>query len=824
MPSNFASTNTGPATSVQRAFDPYGQLASETVTDNGVVSYAAGQSWDATGRRTQLAVGGANYGFGWQADGSLIYAGNPTGSGAYSYDTAGLLTNRLVGNRVTTLTSRDGEGRPLTINTTVNAASELGETLGYSGDGLLTTHTLIRGDFTDNRSYGYANLSRRLNQEQLNLNAASTWTNSFIYDRGVAGGPGALTTAGPTSASFGLWWSGLTDAFSRVNTETNNAIGFLAYGKVNGQSTLSAYLDSQPIQILDVGTNNMQWRTFLELPQGPHQLQINARHPSGFFTASATNSFTNNITYQVASDQYDAAGNITNRVYRNASGATNRTQTLSWDAKGRLHLVMERNTNNYGFNWSAVYDGLNRRISTTTILVSNGVPSVVPPQVLSSYYDPQTECLELGVLLTAAPQQEFLQDESSPSIQTTWKLYGPDLNGQYGGLNGVGGFEGVSPYQNTFDPVISDARGNVLAEETNGVPYWTLARPTGYGAVPGYRPVAFGNGVDLAHSSAWRGHAVDVTGFYYLHNRYYDPVAGQWLSFDPMPNDLDPNGQSFCGGDSINYFDPDGRLGKGATVSAGNALSSAANFINNTLYAMSYAVSSPVAPDWAYRNYGQQTEAFGNSIRGAAQTTYDVAAMASYGIVSPVAPNFAYNNYGGSMEQLGQVSTELSAGGANNSGAYRAGYTTFNVATVFLGGEIGNVGRMGEVPSITAKITTPIGELRAAGLKDAHHVIQDAAVRDLPGYDTQLAPGVQLPGPSTAAGTPHYFATQAQRMAGGGTYAAERAVAANSLRAAGYSEAQIQQALSEADAYFQSIGVTPSTVTRIPGNRVQANP
>jgi hypothetical protein len=119
----------------------------------------------------------------------------------------------------------------------------------------------------------------------------------------------------------------------------------------------------------------------------------------------------------------------------------------------------------------------------------------------------------------------------------------------------------------------------------------------------------------------------------------------------------------------------------------------------------------------------------------------------------------------------------------------------------------------------TEGVTTPIGELRAAGLQDAHHVIQDAAVRDLPGYDTQLAPGVQLEGPSTAVGTPHYLATQAQRAAGGGTYAAERDIAANSLRAAGYSEAQIQQALSEADNYFQSIGVNSTAPTRIPGNR-----
>jgi RHS repeat-associated protein len=138
-------------------------------------------------------------------------------------------------------------------------------------------------------------------------------------------------------------------------------------------------------------------------------------------------------------------------------------------------------------------------------------------------------------------------------------LYGPDLNGQYGGENGTGGLEGVSPYLNTFNPVISDARGNVLAEVTNGVPSWILARPTGYGAVPGYRPVAFGNGVDLAQSSAWRGRAVDVTGYYHLGLRDYDPVSGQWLSYDPMWNDRDPNGQSFCGGDPVNGFDSNGR-------------------------------------------------------------------------------------------------------------------------------------------------------------------------------------------------------------------------------------------------------------------------
>jgi hypothetical protein len=98
-------------------------------------------------------------------------------------------------------------------------------------------------------------------------------------------------------------------------------------------------------------------------------------------------------------------------------------------------------------------------------------------------------------------------------------------------------------------------------------------------------------------------------------------------------------------------------------------------------------------------------------------------------------------------------------------------------------------------------------------------VIQDAAARDLPGYNTTAARGVQLPGPSTARGTPHYNATQVQRQLGGGTYAAERRIAYKALRRAGYTEVEARRVIQEADDYFYGIGVRPDTPTRIPGNR-----
>ncbi|MCC5847774.1 MAG: hypothetical protein JJU29_06725 [Verrucomicrobia bacterium] len=112
-----------------------------------------------------------------------------------------------------------------------------------------------------------------------------------------------------------------------------------------------------------------------------------------------------------------------------------------------------------------------------------------------------------------------------------------------------------------------------------------------------------------------------------------------------------------------------------------------------------------------------------------------------------------------------------------------------------------------------------IGNLRSKGLRDAHHIIQDAAVRNLPGYKTNEAPGIQLQGPPNAPGTQHFLTRNAQRARGGGTYGAERRIAYKSLRQAGLSKDQARSEISRADQYFQSLGVSRSTRTRIPGDR-----
>jgi len=162
----------------------------------------------------------------------------------------------------------------------------------------------------------------------------------------------------------------------------------------------------------------------------------------------------------------------------------------------------------------------------------------------------------------------------------------------------------------------------------------------------------------------------------------------------------------FTGGDPVNYFDPDGRCVEAGANWAGSAVSGVGHLAYNTAGALEYALTSPFAPNWAYRTYGQAAGDFGNTVVGVAHTTYDVAAMSEYGLVSPFAPNFAYNNYGGSMQRLLGQEAPAFYGGNNKSLPYQITYGTLNAATLFMGGEFGeagNVGRMGEVSSVVAR-------------------------------------------------------------------------------------------------------------------------
>jgi len=540
---SFASTNTGPAINVARTFDGYGELINDNIS--GGAGYAASQSWDEAGRRSGVAFGTFSYGFSWRADRMLLSVGGLGGSSAYTYDTAGQLLTRTFSPRVTSITQRDGDGRPLAVSTTVNTTNVLTETLSFTADGLLATHTLVRPDFTDSRSYTYANLSRRLTQETVGLSASASWTSDFAYDYGVAAGPGVLTSNGQ-AVGTNVVWKGGTDAFSRVSAATNSVAQRQAYGLLNGPAAMTALLDGNPMPVTTIGTNDVyEWRAQLALQPGAHQLIVNALNWSGYYTASATNTFTNTAADHIQ-NTYAGNGEITNRAWISSNGQTNATQSLSWDARDRLHSVTYLDSNTNGYLWSAVYDPLGRRMSTTTIFVTNGVTVSNLPNTISQYFDPNVQFLELG--------------EANNGV-TTWKFYGPDVNGTYGGMQGVGGLEAVVNGPRQSSPVISDIHGNGCAiyNVAQSSLAWYSSRPTAYGAVEGYQPLPLADGAKVAQASAWRGKWADITGLYCLGNRYYDPIAGNWLGADPLGHSAaDPSLYTFCGGDPVNSFDPDG--------------------------------------------------------------------------------------------------------------------------------------------------------------------------------------------------------------------------------------------------------------------------
>jgi len=88
-------------------------------------------------------------------------------------------------------------------------------------------------------------------------------------------------------------------------------------------------------------------------------------------------------------------------------------------------------------------------------------------------------------------------------------------------------------------------------------------RVGGYGPVAGYQASPLLGSTPLADTLVWRSRGIDPSGFYNLGARYYDPVAGHFLSPDPLGHAASLDLYSFCGGDPLNRFDPTGRFAKG---------------------------------------------------------------------------------------------------------------------------------------------------------------------------------------------------------------------------------------------------------------------
>ena len=151
------------------------------------------------------------------------------------------------------------------------------------------------------------------------------------------------------------------------------------------------------------------------------------------------------------------------------------------------------------------------------------------------------------------------------SGRSHWKVYGPDLNGHFGSLQGTGGLEAtILDAGGTTQGVINDQFGNGVASVSGSTVTWFATRVGAYGPLPGSPAATLTDITQLAAATAWRGRRIDPTGFYDLGARYYEPTSGRFLSADPMGYGASPSLYDFSLGDPINRFDPDGRASPGS--------------------------------------------------------------------------------------------------------------------------------------------------------------------------------------------------------------------------------------------------------------------
>jgi len=134
-------------------------------------------------------------------------------------------------------------------------------------------------------------------------------------------------------------------------------------------------------------------------------------------------------------------------------------------------------------------------------------------------------------------------------------VYGPDKSGTYGGAQGIGG----------LDAVVVESTGGAYASINNtfgdavGVSYGGNSFGTWGSSLGGYGELP-GSSVNHSLQTQWRGHYEDLTGFYYMGARYYEPQSGRFLSADPLGHAASMSLYDYCDGDPVNHLDPDGRM------------------------------------------------------------------------------------------------------------------------------------------------------------------------------------------------------------------------------------------------------------------------
>jgi RHS repeat-associated protein len=305
---------------------------------------------------------------------------------------------------------------------------------------------------------------------------------------------------------------------------------------------------------------------------------------------------------------------------------------------------------------------------------------------------------------------QFLELVTTINGVRNWHVTGPDLDGRYGGLNGCGGVEAIyNQSTSSATYLLSDTYGHTEGTLSGTTFVWNPTQCDGYGALPGTtKPSALVAGANVASQLGWRGHYIDPTGFYYMGARNYAPDSGTFLSPDPLGHSASMDLYSYCDGDPVNGYDPDGRIGKGAAT--GVALGGFGQYDNTTQQIAglvgqigSYFIPGmqgySAARDIAFSGYSASKAAYDIGQNGANLSNVSELAMSASGLI-PGGRAVGTALRGESSAVFQEVSQTINVGAAR---------VTPTHTTTFQGLEVRAVRDLGHVDDTTLRAMSQNG-------------------------------------------------------------------------------------------------------------------
>lgn len=308
-------------------------------------------------------------------------------------------------------------------------------------------------------------------------------------------------------------------------TSTNNFAGLRTIVRVEGSSSEAIGTDNRwgqlwvsnsVVVVPEIGGTNF-WVDRFTIGAGTQQIVAAIRDQAGN-VGYATNGFflfvVTNGTYA-----YNAAGCLTNIAYRGADCTQN--VSLAWNSQYQLTgASVGSNLVQYG------YDVLGRRESR-----------IEGTNVEQYVYDGDQIAADL---------------DSSGSILRSY-VWGSGIDNLLSmtvyNATGTNTYYALKDHLNTIHALIN-ASGQVVERYE----YDEWGRTTVFNAAGEELPESA-----VGNRYCFQGREIDwTTGLYCFRARWYDPVAGRWLSNDPIGISGGLNMYAFCGNNPVNFVDPMG--------------------------------------------------------------------------------------------------------------------------------------------------------------------------------------------------------------------------------------------------------------------------